>query len=456
MSLGFSSSVSPIMEGIVDLHNHIFFFLVLIFVFVFWLFSQILLRFWWAVHQPNGDPLADRPSLVTLRHLNHSTLLEIVWTVVPSLILVAVAVPSFALLYAMDEVLEPTLTLKAVGHQWYWSYQYSNCVASLHYVPLEQPELVPISLWDQIWRSVLLFTLVQADNYGPYELTTAPYPLDDEDPFWFRHWWIRKFTTAKVLEALSAPVTLVEGSSLPAVAFDSYMLSEEELVSSGDYRLLQVDEPVVLPANTHVRLLVTAEDVIHSFALPSAGVKLDAVPGRLNQQGLFLKRQGTFYGQCSELCGVNHGFMPIVVKGVSLREFVHWYLTKLQLQHPSVQLELADPTQVREWLTTGRVPDGTVKALAHPPHPQAAVLDAANGLVLHKRVEEVLEEFLEVTSKEFLDYLWNREIPDLPWWAPPVQSGFRLGADVPHPFPTESFGAYQSISLSNPGSSRWW
>lgn len=452
MSLGFSTSVSPIMEGIVDLHNHIFFFLVLIFVFVFWLFSQILLRFWWAVRQSGGDPLADRRSLVALRHLNHSTLLEIVWTVVPSLILVAVAVPSFALLYAMDEVLEPTLTLKAVGHQWYWSYQYSNCVASLQYVPLEQPGLVPHSLWEQLWFQVLHHTsrVLSADD-----LTTAPYPTGAEDPVWFRHWWVRKFINAKMVEALSAPVTLVDGPSLPTVSFDSYMLAEEELAASSDYRLLQVDEPVVLPANTHVRLLVTAEDVIHSFALPSAGVKLDAVPGRLNQQGLFLKRQGTFYGQCSELCGVNHGFMPIVVKGVSMREFVHWYLTKLQLQQPSLHLLLAEPEQVQAWLKTGDLPinlGNPARPIGNPPHPQAALLDAANGLVLHQRVEELLEGL----SQELLDNLWNREVPDFLPWSPPLETGFRLGAPVPHPFPYRVPGAYQQVSLASPGDSRWW
>jgi len=275
---GFQSSVTPIMEGIVDLHNHIFFFLVLIFVFVFWVFGNILYRFWWQLRQP-----AERLELVPLRHLSHSTLLEVVWTILPSLILVAIAVPSFALLYAMDEVLEPTLTLKAIGHQWYWSYQYSNCLPA-PFLAQDHSQLVPGSLWNSLGAGASL----------------------------------------DLAQLLPSPP--------PILGFDSYMVAEDDL-ALGDYRLLEVDEPVVLPAHTHVRLLVTADDVLHSFALPQLGVKIDAIPGRLNQQGFFLKRLGVFYGQCSELCGVNHGFMPIVVRAVPLGEFVHWYLSKLDSQH---------------------------------------------------------------------------------------------------------------------------
>jgi len=275
---GFQSSVTPIMEGIVDLHNHIFFFLVLIFVFVFWVFANILYRFWWQLFEP-----AQRLELVPLRHLSHSTSLEVVWTILPSFILVAIAVPSFALLYAMDEVLEPTLTLKAVGHQWYWSYQYSNCLPAPFSVQ-DHPQLVPGSLWS---------------SFGPG-------------------------STLDLASLIASPP--------PILGFDSYMVAESDLVS-GDYRLLEVDEPLVLPAHTHIRLLVTGDDVLHSFALPQLGVKVDAIPGRLNQQGFFLKRLGVFYGQCSELCGVNHGFMPIVVRAVPLGDIVHWYLSKLDGQH---------------------------------------------------------------------------------------------------------------------------
>jgi cytochrome c oxidase subunit 2 len=112
--------------------------------------------------------------------------------------------------------------------------------------------------------------------------------------------------------------------------FDSYMVNTEDL-TIGSFRLLEVDNRVVLPVKTHIRLLVTAADVLHSWAVPSFGIKIDACPGRLSQISLFLKRVGVYYGQCSEICGVNHGFMPIVVKGVTASKFIKWLVLKLEL-----------------------------------------------------------------------------------------------------------------------------
>jgi len=110
--------------------------------------------------------------------------------------------------------------------------------------------------------------------------------------------------------------------------FDSYMISTADL-TQGSFRLLEVDNRVLLPVNAHIRVLVTAADVIHSWAIPSFGVKIDACPGRLSQGSIFIKREGVYYGQCSEICGVNHGFMPIVVKGLDVNSFVTWIVAKL-------------------------------------------------------------------------------------------------------------------------------
>ena len=145
-----------------------------------------------------------------------------------------VALPSFALLYSIDEVVDPSLTVKCIGNQWYWSYEYSD-----------------------------------------FE------------------------------------------NSIGNITFDSYMVPEDEL-EIGELRLLEVDNRVVVPVNTHIRLLITAADVLHSWAVPSLGVKVDACVGRLNQTSLFILRQGVFYGQCSEICGVGHANMPIVVEAVYL------------------------------------------------------------------------------------------------------------------------------------------
>jgi len=232
--IGFQDPATPIMEGIIHFHNHLMFFLVAIGLFVFYLLGVILVKY--------NVKTSQQPEVFT-----HSTFLEIVWTILPAVILLFIAIPSFNLLYSLDESIDPSLTLKVVGHQWYWSYEYSD--------------------------------------YS----------------------------------------TLEGGDSLN---FDSYMLPESDL-SFGAYRLLEVDHRVTLPIQSHIRVLVTAADVLHSWAVPSFGVKVDGCPGRLTQVSLFIKRSGVYYGQCSEICGVNHGFMPIVVKGVALTDYVGWIASQL-------------------------------------------------------------------------------------------------------------------------------
>jgi cytochrome c oxidase subunit 2 len=236
---GFQDPATPVMEGLIHLHNDIMFFLVVIGALTFWVLFRVIYGF--------SASWGNTPS-----NMVHGTTIEIVWTVTPALVLMVIALPSFALLYAMDEIIDPAITLKVVGHQWYWSYEYSD-----------------------------------------YE---------------------------------------VEGEPL---AFDSYMLPEDEL-EAGNLRLLEVDNRVLLPIDTHVRLIITAADVLHCWAMPSFGVKMDACPGRLNQTSLFIKREGVYFGQCSEICGVNHGFMPIVVDAVSLGDYLRWLSTKLDVDEDSV------------------------------------------------------------------------------------------------------------------------
>jgi len=114
-----------------------------------------------------------------------------------------------------------------------------------------------------------------------------------------------------------------------SIFFDSYMVLEDDL-DIGQFRLLEVDNRIVVPTNTHIRMIITASDVLHSWAVPSLGIKLDACPGRLNQTSMFIKREGVFYGQCSEICGINHGFMPIVVEAVSLEDYITWFNKKIE------------------------------------------------------------------------------------------------------------------------------
>ncbi len=224
---GFQDPATPVIIGIIHFHNHLIYYLVFIAVLVLWLLYRSLSLF-----QDRGYS----------SHFNHSTPLEIFWTVSPALLLLQIAGPSFALLYSIDEIISPQISLKVIGHQWYWSYSYSD------------------------------FYNVKSGN---------------------------------------------------TVNFDSYIVAEEDL-NLGDLRLLEVDQRVKLPVKVHIRVLVSSLDVLHSWAVPSLGVKMDACPGRLNQLSLFLLREGVFYGQCSEICGVNHAFIPIVVEGVDEASYLSW------------------------------------------------------------------------------------------------------------------------------------
>lgn len=228
-AIGFQDGAAPGFEGIIELHNSIFFFLVLISISVFWMMFAIIKNF------------SSSKSAVVYKYLNHGTLIELIWTITPALVLIAIAFPSFKLLYALDEVIDPALTIKVTGHQWYWSYEYSDMLNE-------------------------------------------------------------------------------NGESID---FDSYMIPESDL-ELGQFRLLDVDNRLVVPIDTHVRYIVTGTDVIHDFAVPSLGLKIDAVPGRLNQTSAIIEREGVFYGQCSEICGVWHGFMPIAVEAVKVSDFFAW------------------------------------------------------------------------------------------------------------------------------------
>jgi cytochrome c oxidase subunit 2 len=231
---GFQDPATPVMIGLINLHHDIMFLIILIMVSVSWVLARATNGF---LEEKNSVPV----------NVVHASTLEVIWTIVPGLVLMVIAIPSFALLYAADELVDPAMTIKVVGHQWYWSYEYSD------------------------------------------------YETDD-------------------------------GESLN---FDSYIVQEDDL-TIGSLRLLEVDNRVVVPTNTHVRVIVTAADVLHCWAVPSFGFKIDACPGRLNQSSIFVQREGVYYGQCSEICGVNHGFMPIVVEAVSLDNYVSWISSKLE------------------------------------------------------------------------------------------------------------------------------
>lgn len=216
--LGFQDAASPIIYILISFHDHSMLVLTVVITLISYSIFCLLIR--------------NFTSMVNFEAQE----IETVWTVLPGVILLFLAFPSLRLLYLIDEVSEPTITLKAIGHQWYWRYEYSD-----------------------------FFNL----------------------------------------------------------EFDSYIIPTEDL-ECGQFRLLEVDNRVVVPMGVEVRVLVSSADVIHAWTVPSLGVKVDAVPGRLNQLGFISNRPGVFYGQCSEICGSNHSFMPISIEVVNRATFIGW------------------------------------------------------------------------------------------------------------------------------------
>nr|QIH96321.1 cytochrome c oxidase subunit II [Amara aulica] len=211
-------SASPLMEQLMFFHDHTLMILMMITMLVSYLMTSLFFNQY------------------INRFLLEGQMIEVIWTILPAITLVFIALPSLRLLYLLDEINNPSMTLKSIGHQWYWSYEYSD------FMKME---------------------------------------------------------------------------------FDSYMTSNNDM-QINDFRLLDVDNRIILPFNTQIRILVTATDVIHSWTIPSLGVKIDATPGRLNQSNFFMNRSGLFYGQCSEICGANHSFMPIVIESIPTNMFMKW------------------------------------------------------------------------------------------------------------------------------------
>nr|QZP40943.1 cytochrome c oxidase subunit 2 [Geoscapheus dilatatus]QZP40969.1 cytochrome c oxidase subunit 2 [Geoscapheus dilatatus] len=217
-NMNLQDSASPIMEQLIYFHDHTLMIITMILMVVTYMMMML-------IHNK-----------FTNRFLLEGQLIEVAWTIAPAIILIFIAIPSLRLLYLMDEINNPSITLKTIGHQWYWSYEYSDFLK---------------------------------------------------------------------------------------VEFDSYMIPQSEM-NKNNFRLLDVDNRASLPMNTFIRIIITATDVLHSWTVPSLGIKADATPGRLNQTSFLINRPGVFYGQCSEICGANHSFMPIVIESISTNKFINW------------------------------------------------------------------------------------------------------------------------------------
>nr|YP_097040.1 cytochrome c oxidase subunit II [Ensatina eschscholtzii]AAU20477.1 cytochrome c oxidase subunit II [Ensatina eschscholtzii] len=219
--LDFQDAASPIMEELLHFHDHALMAVFFISTLVLYIIIVML------------------TTNLTNTSMMDAQEIEMVWTIMPAVILIVIALPSLRILYLMDEIYNPDLTLKAIGHQWYWTYETTN---------------------------------------------------------------------------------------LMCPSYDSYMKPMQTL-NQGQFRLLEVDNRLITPTNSPIRVLVSAEDVLHSWAIPSLGIKTDAIPGRLNQTTFITLHPGVFYGQCSEICGANHSFMPAVVEAIPLNEFQIWSMS---------------------------------------------------------------------------------------------------------------------------------
>nr|WPW46803.1 cytochrome c oxidase subunit 2 [Halobates micans] len=216
--INFQDPNSPLMEQLMFFHDSTMIILIMITTLIAWIMFKMLFN------------------KMINRFMMENQMIEIIWTVIPAMILILIALPSLRILYMMDETKNPTLTIKAIGHQWYWSYEYSD----------------------------------------------------------FKN-----------------------------IEFESYMKPTTE-IEMNEFRLLETDNRITLPMNNQIRIIVTATDVLHSWTIPSLGIKIDAIPGRLNQGSMFINRPGIMYGQCSEICGANHSFMPITIESVNTKQFISW------------------------------------------------------------------------------------------------------------------------------------
>nr|AAY56006.1 cytochrome c oxidase subunit II [Uroleucon tanaceti] len=216
LKLSFQNSNSPLMEQLIFFHDHTIFIVIMIMSTITYMMFFIM-----------------KNKFINIK-ISENQMIEFIWTITPPIILIFIAMPSLHLLYLMDEIKHPIMTIKIFGHQWFWSYEYSD---------------------------------------------------------------------------------------FSNIEFESYMIND---LDKENFRLIEVDNKTIIPFKFNIRLLISSDDVIHSWTIPSLAIKIDAIPGRMNQINLFMNRPGMYFGQCSEICGINHSFMPIQIESINLNKFIYW------------------------------------------------------------------------------------------------------------------------------------
>nr|YP_010924951.1 cytochrome c oxidase subunit II [Chanohirata theae]WKB17929.1 cytochrome c oxidase subunit 2 [Chanohirata theae] len=220
--ISFQDALSPIMEQLIKFHDHTMIIITMITITVMYMIISIMFN------------------KMINRTLMEGQLIETIWTIMPAMILIIIAMPSLKILYLIEEMNKPMITIKAIGHQWYWSYEYSD------------------------------FKKMELDSY----------------------------------------------------------MKPSSMIEPNEFRLIETDNRISLPYNIQSRILVTSDDVIHSWTIPSLGIKIDGSPGRINQGNILMLRPGVYYGQCSEICGANHSFMPITLESTAIKSFIKWMINQ--------------------------------------------------------------------------------------------------------------------------------
>jgi len=354
--ISFCDSSSPFAEALVDLYYVIWYVLIIVLVGVIYILVRIVTLFTWNLNFINSTLMKDvsdaviklyfndvfalkdyfnkfnvlpiisnlnkkknkknvlnlwydkKQKFLRVQNASEYRQLEAAWCVTPSFALMSIGNPTFGLIFSLDSTMDPVVTLQVIGHQWYWSYKYEVTL----YVPSDS----------ELYQST--------DKYRFYKAWQEKFfPSFTGDKLIELHLGLLNVPQPNPLDYNELMQGLMKLKSVVhyTIEFDSTMVATEDL-NEGDNRLYEVTEPIVLPVGVPIKVLITSADVLHSWSLPAMGIKVDAVPGRINQFIFEAKLPGTYKGQCSELCGTMHAFMPIIAKFVSVKDFEQWVIQK--------------------------------------------------------------------------------------------------------------------------------
>jgi heme/copper-type cytochrome/quinol oxidase subunit 2 len=287
------------MERIIDLHHDIFFYLIILSVFVLWFLIRINFLF--------KSEVSIKP--VKASKITHNTILEIVWTIIPCILLLIIAIPSLSLIYSFQPLNKSNLIFKVIGNQWWWGYEYTSLKNNAKLDAVLCWWLFDLEGKKHIANQTRAFKMAVIKEWEG-DFTYWDTSMGDEYEFWSH------------IHRGQEPYTYWEWvSSIESKFIESRLIDDLDL-DKGDFRLLEVSNKVQMPRNLQINVLVTSNDVLHSWAVPSLGVKIDACPGRLNEIEFLIYKEGLFFGQCSEICGFFHGFMPIIVDCQNISDII--------------------------------------------------------------------------------------------------------------------------------------